>query len=90
MTEREPGGGPPSGYRRLVVYRLSVWFLRLAAVALPCSFNWPQLWFVLPVVIVFGLIVTLPLRYLAHFEWRMPMLDLDASVLKDAVDVRYW
>ncbi|WJK40043.1 hypothetical protein O7608_27050 [Solwaraspora sp. WMMA2056] len=90
MTGQEPGGGPPSGYRRLVVYRLSVWFLRLAAVALPCSFIWPQVWFVLPIVIVFGLIVTLPLRYLAHFEWRMPMLDLDASVLKDALDIRYW
>jgi hypothetical protein len=85
-----PGGGPPPGYRRLAFYRLSVWFLRLLPLALPCSLFWPQLWFVLPVVIVFGLIVTLPLRYLAYFEWKMSMLDLDASLLKDALNVRYW
>lgn len=86
MVEPKKVGGPPY---RTVFYRLSVWFLRLTPLVLASIVVWPGLWFLLPAVIIFGLIATLPLRYLAHFEWGLSTGDLHAALLRDAVNIRY-
>lgn len=89
MVEPKVVGGVPPNYRRTIFYRLTVWFLRLMPLALACFPMWSGGWFLLLVVTVFGLIVSLPLRYVAHFEWGMSTGDLNWALLGDAVNIRY-
>lgn len=89
MFEAKGTKGVPPNYKRNMFYRLSVWFLRLMPAAIAAFFIWPGFWFTLPALIVFGLSVTLPLRYTAYFDWGMSTSDLHAALLRDAVDTRF-
>lgn len=89
VAESKGADSVPPNYRRTIFYRLTVWYVRLMPLVLVCFLVWPSVWFLLPAVIVFGLIASLPLRYVAHFEWGLSTGDLHEAILRDAVNIRY-
>ncbi|MGC5032608.1 hypothetical protein [Micromonospora sp. DT229] len=47
-------------------------------------------WVVLLVHISAGMLITLPLRYIAYAEWEIKQSDLDELALRDAINPRFW
>ncbi|MFG2064607.1 hypothetical protein ACGFIK_24670 [Micromonospora sp. NPDC048871] len=82
----------PSGARRKPLYRLTVWWLRLLPIALVLSmaFLVDGGWVVMLVFISAGLLITLPMRYIAYAEWEIKQSDFDELALRDAINPRFW
>ncbi|MDG4796720.1 hypothetical protein [Micromonospora sp. WMMD1082] len=82
----------PPGARRMPLYRLTIWWLRLfpVAIVLAMVFLVAGGWVLALCYIVVGLLVTLPMRYIAHTDWGLKQSEFDALVLGDAVDLRFW
>ncbi len=59
-------------------------------IGLPLSLvDLERLWPVWPALIVLGLICTLPVRYLAHFEWKLPQTDVEFMLWRDVFRPRF-
>ncbi|MFD6752076.1 hypothetical protein [Micromonospora gifhornensis] len=86
------GGSLPPGARRRVLYRLTVWWLRLLPIALVPAMVFLAVggWIVVLCYVAVGLLITLPMRLAAYTEWGLRQSDLDEMVLRDAVNVRFW
>ncbi|MFD6568715.1 hypothetical protein [Micromonospora profundi] len=76
--------------RTTLPYRLAVWYLRSALVSLPLiAIDFDRLWPIWPSVIFLGLICLPPVRYMAYFEWKVPQVDLDIMLWRDAISPRF-